>query len=474
MLSYWKKSAFIASMIVALVLAGGAGAQTISYQKVTSDGIASTYEDAVTQALQSAVAKVNGVEVARKVVTESVRGGSTAITTSQSATVGSSAEHTSGVAAAVVATNDSNNNSQAASGVAAVDGLQQAQTASISNSAKIVNQDFVADKTTVNASAQTSGVVNRYQVINSGKQDDGWHVTILAEISVYNAALENQRRKVAVLPLRLARDDQNFRGFETAFRSDLINQLTQSSKLAVLDRDFSGEQDSELGFLKEDGIKKEEAARLGNKLGADYIIAGIVDDVSVKTPAVYMQAIGKTVTGQITTSVRVSLRVIETATGRISLADTWAPLASSGAKIEAIADNTAGDVAHSVLDALFPIRIEHISNGVFYLGQGGKTVQVGQRYRVVALGKEITDSYTKEVIGREEEDVGVIEIFEVEPKLAKARLIGAASDKPLPSDVGTLVARLQKTETAQTAKRPQDKPDSTSAKALLKKNDGEW
>ncbi|MGB9153884.1 MAG: hypothetical protein WCD70_12465 [Alphaproteobacteria bacterium] len=473
MLSYWKKSAFIVSMVVALVLASGAGAQTISYQKITSDGIAPTYEDAVTQALQSAVAKINGVAIAHKVVTESTHETATAALTSQSAIVGASAEHISAGGAAVVATNDLNGNSQATSGVAAIDGTQQSQMASISNSAQIVNLDFSANKTTVNASAQTSGVVNRYQVVSSGKKDDGWHVTILAEVSVYNAALENQRRKVAVLPLRLAKDDQNFRGFETAFRSDLINQLTQSSKLAVLDRDFSGEQDSELSFLKEDGVKKEEAARLGNKLGADYIIAGIVDDVSVKTPAVYMRAIGKTVTGQTTTSIRVSLRVIETATGRISLADTWAPTESLGAKIETIADNTAGDVAHSVLDALFPIRIEHIANGVFYLGQGGKTVQVGQRYRVVALGKEITDSYTKEVIGREEEDVGVIEVFEVEPKLAKARIIGAPTDKPLPSDAGTLVARLQKTEVVQTAKRQQDKPDA-SAKSLLKKNDSEW
>jgi hypothetical protein len=151
-------------------------------------------------------------------------------------------------------------------------------------------------------------------------------------------------------------------------------------------------------------------------------------------------------------------------------------------KIDEAAELAAEEVSRSILEALFPMRVEHISNGVFYLGQGGKSVKTGQQYRVVRLGDDIIDSYTKEIIGREEDDIGQIVIFEVEPKLAKARLAGPAP-QTMPTDTGNLVVRLMKSDAsarpdvpaAAAGKRSdQTKAPATGAKALLDKKQGDW
>jgi TolB-like protein len=488
-----RRVAFLVAAITLLGWTVSRGEEGVELQKVEAQGVGTDYDSALNAALSHAVAEVNGVEVARQVFGESVRGTATATSSTEIAAVGGSVTERVGVAAGVVGVASRANTSAdgdasvaaeragptdrtgAAAMVAAERDVTATRTAAVGAAHEQTRQDFAADKTIVAVAASTSGVVNRYQILETAQLKDGWHITVLAEIAKYKAANQDQRKKVAVLPLRLEKLDARYHGFETVFHTDLVNQLTQSNKVALLDRDFGAEQGAELAFLQQGGVKKEEMAKLGNRLGADYVVVGVVSDASVKTETAYIQSVGRTVAGATTAAAKISYRVVETATGRIDLADNWATSGRANGKVEDIAASAAQDVARSILEALFPMRVERVANGVYYLGQGGKSVQVGQQYRVIKLGDDITDSYTKEVIGREEEEIGLIAIFEVEPRLAKARLVGT-SQRPLPEDMSGLVVRLvEGVAVPPTGARPTPtKAPPNAAKTLVDKQQSDW
>ena len=63
------------------------------------------------------------------------------------------------------------------------------------------------------------------------------------------------------------------------------------------------------------------------------------------------------------------------------------------------------------------------------LGQGGETVKKGQRMQLILRGEKITDSYTKESLGRSEEVIGEVEITGVTAKQSYAKVISATKDR---------------------------------------------
>lgn len=63
------------------------------------------------------------------------------------------------------------------------------------------------------------------------------------------------------------------------------------------------------------------------------------------------------------------------------------------------------------------------------IGQGGKTVFVGERMTVFALGEAVRDSRTGEVLDRIEDEVGTVEIVRVLEKLSYAKVLSGAAAK---------------------------------------------
>lgn len=466
----------VVSVAIPIQWTASALAQSVDYRRVQAEGIGSTYDGALRDALVEAVGQVNGVAVAKNVVGESVTGSATVQTTTQGG--GLSETDTQSAAGVVAATSVHGPNGKAdtvASGVAV--GAAKTESVTVSEGAQISHEEFNANKTIVDSSAQMSGVVSRYQVITSEKRDDGWHVAILADIGVYKPSEASERQKLAVVPFRTSGAGDTATKFESAFRTDLVNQLTQSGKLALLDREFSQEDQTELALLSEANARPDQTARLKNMLGADYLVVGTIDGASAQTPAVYMPSVGKTVTGTTTLSAKLTYRVVEVATGQIHQAETWQASNVAGSDWAYVAATAANAVSHSILGELFPIRIERIADGVFYLGQGGDTIQVDQQYRLIRLGQIITDSYTHEALGREETDVGTIQIFEVEPKLSKARLV-SGSFQPSGDDAALIVRLVPEKPQATskptaTANRPPTS-SSSAGQSLLQKENGNW
>ena len=76
---------------------------------------------------------------------------------------------------------------------------------------------------------------------------------------------------------------------------------------------------------------------------------------------------------------------------------------------------------------------------VFYLGRGGDSIHVGDKFRVLRQGTPIEDSDTHEILGYSEKEIGKIVVTEVDAKLSKARLVDGSSAQV--ADAKSLVAR---------------------------------
>ena len=133
-----------------------------------------------------------------------------------------------------------------------------------------------------------------------------------------------------------------------------------------------------------------------------------------------------TVKKYLTSTARITIRLIDVATTQIKFADTYEK--TTGTSIEKLADQLASKIGQIVLGSVYPIRIVNASSSQVVLGQGGKTVKSGDFFKVYQLGKKLVDPYTKESLGREEIEVAVIQINNVKSKTSDAKILESILD----------------------------------------------
>jgi hypothetical protein len=237
----------------------------------------------------------------------------------------------------------------------------------------------------------------------------------------------------------------------------------------MLDRAFEGERQSEMSVLSSEGTSMEEMAKLGNRLGTDYMIVGVIDDASIHTQTAELA--GRTLIAKSAT-LSISYRVIDAPTGQIKMADSWTGALAGGA-IDGLATQAADAISRQIVDAIAPIKVESVLGDQLFLGQGGKSIKVGQKYRLLLAGDVIVDSYTKESLGRQEIEVGLIEIIEVQSKIAKAKVLNSSVNIAEKFTTSTFIVRLQ-SEAAKTASAGASSKKSAPVAALKKKVENDW
>ena len=73
----------------------------------------------------------------------------------------------------------------------------------------------------------------------------------------------------------------------------ITNVLTKSNKLTLIDRQYMQLTTTELKLLQGQDFKTEELARIGNRVGADYLIVGTVTRANEWVKESKMQSTGK-------------------------------------------------------------------------------------------------------------------------------------------------------------------------------------
>jgi hypothetical protein len=127
---------------------------------------------------------------------------------------------------------------------------------------------------------QVRGYIESYSV-TSAKQVGGnqWAVAVKAKVKKYNReeGTNSSLKTLAIAPFRRdnvpARYDEDI----NRFVQELSAAAASSGKFRLLDRQFVAEYVAELGDLYSDTTHPEDALRLGQKLGADYLLVGNFD-----------------------------------------------------------------------------------------------------------------------------------------------------------------------------------------------------
>ncbi|MGY9002388.1 MAG: hypothetical protein ACKVIF_04280 [Rhodospirillales bacterium] len=268
---------------------------------------------------------------------------------------------------------------------------------------------------------KTKGIVKGYEILSQKRRQNSklYNVKLSVTVATYKQSAQLQRLRMAVVPFRLSTALSKSKAgirFEETFRRGLENYLTQTRRFAILDRSFVAEQDKELSLLRGKGIAQEEMARIGNKVGTDYLITGVIEKAYAFSKKIKMRTTGQVIkTPQI--GGRITYRILDVASTQVKFASTEKLHLESGS-LESLGDKLSVTVGQKILNAIFPIYVLSVNRKTVTLGQGGDAVKKGAIYSLISLGDEIFDPYTKESLGRSETVVGSVRVVNTQAKLS--------------------------------------------------------
>jgi hypothetical protein len=296
-----------------------------------------------------------------------------------------------------------------------------------------------------NIEKMTRGIIKSYTVLESGTSPGSGRsfVKIKALIPSYKPSEQLKRMKLAVMPVVVTGPSQGRSeaiDFAESVSASLEAYLTQTRKFAMIDRRFTEKSNRELAGVNSRNAPIEETLKVGVRVGADFIVMAALKSFSPQ------QQQQQRVTGRVVTRsvapVGIDVRVIDIATGQIKFAQTYnnPGRLPSSVSLSQYAADIGADLGQVISTAIFPIAVLSGTETEVTLNQGGDTVQVGRIYRLVTLGQNLVDPYTRESLGQEEREIARAEITSVTDRTATAKVVSGRVPQPIKS--GGVLARV--------------------------------
>lgn len=317
----------------------------------------------------------------------------------------------------------------------------------------VVQQGIVTGRWYSEPEAQlpTLAAVSGYRVLATRQISDGlWQADIEAQLLDYQPAGPDRRHlpSVAVGSFRTGQSDFDLGTVLPApevsarLRNALVASLTQSGRLRVLDRDFSGDLDQEQ-TLSASSLLPAAQLQLGREMGADLVLVGEIRDFQLGRPQ--RRYYGATF-NDLEPVVRIHYRLIETATGEVVRADTFVyretpadlrrrlrdadidPERERDRIGELLFPDVAADLTSAVTDTLYPVRVLAQEQGRIYLSQGSGRLVTGGLLGVHNVMRELEDPDTGQRIRLESPALATLRVTAVHDDYAVAEIIeGSAS-----------------------------------------------
>jgi len=316
---------------------------------------------------------------------------------------------------------------------------------------------------------EIGGLIRSYNVLDEKKIDENTYEVTL-QVAVYDYAARGQtgRVKIALMPAKTLQDSYNFLGqiisgdiLSSLFSQRLVAGLTQTNKLAVLDRESIIDLTREKEMLISFDAPLGEQAKLAETLGTDYLLIGTINQAQIEIIERYLSAANYT-TRKFKARFNFDYRLVDSATKQVvlastaqkyledeqvrQLADEQSPAEWDATQIrDAFISLAANDVIAAVIDRVYPIRIAAIqADGQVVLNQGGRRMKNGMLLDVYTMGKEVIDSDTGESLGTIESHAATLEIQKVTHTMSMARVVAGEMSKVTMSSVCRI--RKQKRE----------------------------
>ena len=256
---------------------------------------------------------------------------------------------------------------------------------------------------------RTKGVLKSYKVVSNRTDPRGFtRIQVEAEVSQYEAK-ESNRLRLAVLPFALndvgtalTAGTPSVATIRRRLSLGLVNLLTSSRKFAILEREFDSSRQAELQRLSAGRVPATERARLGQEIGADYVLVGSIEAFQVSERP--MSLANGTAGITISVNLAVSYRVVDLASGATVLAQTAkvegaTPVLGGIPTMDGVIDDTSKEasaqISSRILETIYPLRV--ISTGEeLTLSMGGEALHEGQKMKIYNLGKRLEDPDTGE------------------------------------------------------------------------------
>ena len=308
-------------------------------------------------------------------------------------------------------------------GVSKLDGKAN-QTSGLSKSSEEVHlvqtesigQDLIKTR--------SGGSVKTYTVTSMEKDNLGRVVVkVMVEVDKFKSIAPETANRIRIIVAPFQSPDA---AFNTKLRDRLIVYLTQSKRFSVLDRTEDSKYLKEMELVTSPAANMSERVRYGQVLGADIILTGKLENKTIKQEEVNPLTGQKSVTYSVTTDV--TFNMIEIATRQIQYSNQFK------LRVAGDADNLLEPMVQKIgsyaTESLFPLRVITRENpNALTINRGGQSVQIGQKFTLVSLGKELIDPDTKEKLGRSESEIGAVEITKVDASVSTAKLVSGTIAK---------------------------------------------
>ena len=298
-----------------------------------------------------------------------------------------------------------------------IDVAQMSATVAASATNDTEHQATLVETAQEAISRKAGGRVETYRITSvTPAPEGGFAAQVAVEVEVFRAkGLGNEaRRRIAVAPF----EDGGAHAAGAQLRDSLIAYLTQNRRFAVADRANDDVYAREMALVTSDDAAPAERTRAGQVIAADYIVTGKLRVMASRTTEQVIELTGERVQHTTAGSASVDFQVIEVATRQVK----WTSRITLG---------TAGDpssiaarVGSDITQTIYPMRLIKFDDPrALVINEGGMGVRSGERLRAMLLGEALVDPYTHESLGQTEQEIGVIEVTEVQPKVSYAKLV---------------------------------------------------
>jgi curli biogenesis system outer membrane secretion channel CsgG len=221
----------------------------------------------------------------------------------------------------------------------------------------------------------------------------------------------------------------------------LIDRVNATRKFDVLSRSDLADVLKEQDLGASGNVDAKTAAKAGKLAGAKYLLVATVDDFQDYVEKAVFEGTGQTATKRV---FRFSVvgKLYDSSTGKlmesanfqtgndefkqIQMERSYAVKSGelSDEMMVAIARNLAEKIANKLVDVIFPAKVLIKRDNLVTINRGeGGGVAEGDLFNVFALGEELKDPDTGEVLGREEVKMGKVKITQVNPKTSLAEIL---------------------------------------------------
>lgn len=229
---------------------------------------------------------------------------------------------------------------------------------------------------------------------------------------------------------------------EREFSNELMNFLTKSRKFNMLSRTQIEKVMNENLLTESDWVDPSQIQKMSRLLVADYLVTGVINRLESKAISQNIKITGE-IAPRIVTTFKCQFQIIESATGKIKLADQVIyKLKSNDVRREISATErrdwtfndykdllfarTATEIGNAILGSVYPIKIIEVKPLSVILNRGlGAGIEVGSQCRIIKQGEAIIDFDTGESLGGYESNIGMLEVTSIEAKFSKAKILSS-------------------------------------------------